>query len=207
MAALEARDASYFLDLQTSTGWGQTLAAFAAWCAPRAGERSLDVGCGPGLLPALFGRAGCQAIGVDLDWGMFQPAPLHRQVAQADVYALPFARETFDLLTASNLVFLLEQPQPALVEMRRVLRPGGRLCLLNPSEKMSLQTARQLADQRSLTGLARDTLLNWAQRAETHARWDTGQLSSHMLAAGLKLERSDLRVGPGLARFACALRV
>lgn len=203
----ETQDASYFLDLQTSTGWGQTLAAFASWCAPQSGWRTLDVGCGPGMLPALFGRAGCQAFGVDLDWGMFKPAPLHGQVALADVYALPFTPGTFDLLTASNLVFLLEQPQSALVEMHRVLRPGGRLCLLNPSEKMSLPTARHLADQRGLAGLARDTLLNWAQRAETHARWDTAQLSSRLQAAGLKLERSELRVGPGLARLACALRV
>lgn len=207
MAALENQDASYFLDLQTSTGWGQTLAGFAAWCAPQAGWRTLDVGCGPGLLPALLGRAGCWSVGVDLDAGMFQPAPLHAQVVQAHGLYLPFGGQSFDLVTASNLLFLLERPQAVLVELRRVLRTAGRLCLLNPSERMSVQAASQLAAQRGLEGLARETLLNWARRAETHARWDADQLAILLAAAGLALERTDLRVGPGLARLACALRV
>lgn len=207
MRALDSQDASYFLDLQTSTGWGQTLAGFAAWCAPQVGWRTLDVGCGPGLLPALLGRAGCWSVGVDLDGGMFRPAPLHAQVAQADVLQLPFEAQSFDLVTASNLLFMLEQPQPALVELRRVLRAAGRLCLLNPSERMSVGAANQLALQRGLAGLAHETLLNWAWRAETHARWDAEQLAILLNAAGLELERSELRVGPGLARWACALRV
>lgn len=207
MALPQAQDASYFLDLQTRTGWGQTLAGFAAWCSPRAGWRTLDVGCGPGLLPALFSRAGCWAVGADLDAGMFQPAPLHSCVVQADGLHLPFPGEAFDLVTASNLLFLLDKPELVLLELRRVLRTAGRLCLLNPSENMSVTAATRLADARGLSGLARETLVNYAWRAERHARWDTQQLASLLAAAGLKLERSDLRMGEGLARLACALRV
>ena len=130
---------------------------------------------------------------------MFLPAPLHAPVLQADVFHLPFAAGVFNLVTASNLLFLLE--------LRRVLCAGGRLCLLNPSEAMSVQAAGMLADQRGLDGLARETLLNWARRAESYARWDAEALAGLLEAAGLKLERTELRVGSGLARLACALRV
>ena len=142
-----------------------------------------------------------------MDAGMFQPAPLHPYVLQADVFRLPFPEGEFDVDAASNLLFLLAQHAAALVELRRVLCPGGRLCLLNPSEEMSMRAAGQLADQRGLEGLARDTLLNWAARAEAHARWDAVQLTGLLERAGLKLERTELRVGPGLARLACATRV
>lgn len=207
------QDPAYFLELQTRTGWGQTLASFASWCAPQPGWRVLDIGCGPGLLPALFSGYGCQAWGIDLDMAMFQPAPLYPQVALASVYALPFADQSFDLLTASNLLFLLAEPRQALAEMSRVLRGeqdhprSGQLCLLNPSEKISVAAARTLAEARGLTGLAYESLLNWAGRAEAHARWDDAQLSALLADAGLQLQRSELRIGPGLARLACALRV
>ena len=57
------KDSNYFHELQSQTGWGHMLASFARWCAPKPGWRVLDVGCGPGLLPAIFAQAGCHAYG------------------------------------------------------------------------------------------------------------------------------------------------
>jgi ubiquinone/menaquinone biosynthesis C-methylase UbiE len=195
-------DPDYFLTLQTETGWGRTLAGFASWCAPHSGWLALDVGCGPGLLPALFAQAGCFAVGADLTPKMFQPQPLHPTVTTADALALPFPANIFDLITASNLLFLLPDPLPALRQMARALKPGGRLCLLNPSEQMSINAAQTLADQRALEGLARDTLLNFATRAERGHRWSEGELADLMTAAGLTLQESILKMGRGLLRFA-----
>jgi SAM-dependent methyltransferase len=53
-------------------------------------------------------------------------------IAQASALALPFVPESFDALTATLLLCQLEDPLTALVEMRRVLRPGGRLLLATP---------------------------------------------------------------------------
>jgi ubiquinone/menaquinone biosynthesis C-methylase UbiE len=151
-------DASYFLELQTQTGWGRTLAALAEWsaaqlgCDTQPGWRSLDVGCGPGLLPALFARQGGQAVGVDLEWGMLRSGRLHPGMAQADVFHLPFLDNTFDLVTASNLLFLLPDPLGGLRQMARVTRPGGQVVTLNPSEHLSLAAAEQLANERDLQG-------------------------------------------------------
>ncbi|OGO14627.1 MAG: hypothetical protein A2032_04155 [Chloroflexi bacterium RBG_19FT_COMBO_49_13] len=119
------KDAVYFHELQTKTGWGRTLYGFAEWCAPEPGWLTLDVGCGPGLLPAIFSQLGCRAVGVDLDPKMFHPSPLHPITSIADVNALPFPSHTFDLVTSTNLLFLLPQPILALIEMKRVLQPGG----------------------------------------------------------------------------------
>ncbi len=194
-------DPDYFLELQTQTGWGRMLERFAAWIAPPPGCRALDVGAGPGLLPALLTRAGCRALGLDSVPEMFRDA-LHRDLVLADALRLPFQPGTFDLITASNLLFLLPDPSAALTEMTRSLREGGELAVLNPSERMSVSAAAALADARGLTGLARGTLLNYAARAERHHRWSEDDLRALFTAAGLHLTGSVTRMGPGLVRFA-----
>lgn len=199
------RDATYFLQVQTQTAWGKVLEDFAEWCRPQTGWRALDVGCGPGLLPALLALRGVQAIGVDLDPQAFAPNPLHSWLLAADCHALPFADAQFHLITAVNLLFLLPEPLAPLRELTRLLLPDGRLAILNPSERMSLTAANALAEARGLQGLARHTLLNWAARAESHFRWSESDLRALFDATGLRFERTDLRIGNGLARLACGI--
>lgn len=195
------RDADIFLELQTQTGWGRTLASFAAWCQAQPGWRVLDVGCGPGLLPALFARQGCLATGIDLEADMYLPQPLHPQVLCAQGERLPFPGGVFDLVTASNVLFLLADARPVLSEMRRVTRPGGRLALLNPSEQLDQKAAAVLAEARALDGLARQSLLNWAQRAEANQRWTEAETRALLLSEGIEPMEISLKVGPGFARF------
>jgi ubiquinone/menaquinone biosynthesis C-methylase UbiE len=193
-------DFSNFLEVQTRTPWGRTLADFAAFCAPRPDSVLLDVGCGPGLLPLLLAQSGSRSLGVDLDLGLLA-ARLAPNLAQADALRLPFPAEAFDLVTASNLLFLLDDPAAALREWARVLRPGGSLCLLNPSERLNLATAGTIVQERKLEGAARDSLLGWAANAEAHVRWTEGETGALFAEAGLALAESTLRVGPGFARF------
>lgn len=195
------RDADYFLELQTQTGWGRTLYSFAEWCSPQSGWLTLDVGCGPGLLPAIFSKFGCKSTGVDLDLHMFHPSPLHPAVVVADVYGLPFPVKSFDLITASNLVFLLSDPVRALVSMKQFLRFGGKLAMLNPSEQLNEQAALAFATARGLEGLARHTLLNWARRAVENHHWTEIETGDLYRSAGLQYMGSVLKVGPGFARF------
>jgi len=192
-----------FFDIQTATAWGHTLASFADWAITPASPTSilaLDVGCGPGLLPALLSRRGCLAIGADLEF-MPRPGRLHPTLLQSDAVHLPFVSFTFNLITATNTLFLLPNPQAALTEMARLLRPSGLLALLDPSERMSVSAAVALADTRGLTGLDRSSLLGWAARAETHHRWDEAQTCHLLESAGFILIDSVMKVGPGLARW------
>lgn len=190
--------------IQIGTGWGRTLEQFATWCAPQAGWLAMDVGCGAGLLPALLEARGCTTLGVDLE-NVPPDERLFSYLAQADACRLPFPAGQFDLVTASNLLFFLSEPQDALREFLRLLRPSGQVCLLNPSERMSIAAASALAEEHHLDGLARRSLLVWAARAEAHARWDEAALQTLLATAGLTLVESCLRVGPGLARFARAV--
>jgi SAM-dependent methyltransferase len=221
-------DFSNFLNVQTKTAWGRTLAEFASFCSlsistnhcpepvegrrpePVEGRRSLhspmilDIGCGPGLLPALFAQRGCKSFGVDLDFRLLA-ARLLPALAQADAFKLPFRDGTFDMVTATNLLFLLDDPLQALQEWKRLLVPGGALCLLNPSENLSLAAATHLADERNLDGAARDSLLDWARNAEAHFRWMESETQELLGRAGFRMDESVVRVGPGFARFTRAV--
>jgi ubiquinone/menaquinone biosynthesis C-methylase UbiE len=196
-----SRDSAYFQELQTQTGWGRTLSGFAAWCSPKPGWSTLDVGCGPGLLPVIFSKFGCRAIGVDLDLEMFRPSPLHPNVVVADVFDLPFKSQSFDLITASNLVFMLSEPMKALVEIKKLVCPAGRVAMLNPSEHLNEQAASIFIKEKGLDGLARDTLLNWARRAAENYHWTEDETHTLYRDAGLKYMGSIVKVGPGFGRF------
>lgn len=195
------KDSGYFQELQTQTGWGRTLYGFAKWCSPQPGWLTLDVGCGPGLLPAIFSQFGCKAIGVDLDLEMFQPSPLHSIVAVADVFDLPFQAQSFDLITAANLIFLLSEPVLALSKIKPLLRTGGKVAMLNPSERLSEQAAVTFADESGLEGVARDTLINWARRAARYHQWTEEDTIGVYNQAEMKYGGSVLKVGPGFGRF------
>ena len=202
---MPGRDSDYFQELQTQTGWSRTLYGFALWCSPQAGWLTLDVGCGPGLMPAIFSKFGCRAVGVDLDMGMFTPSPLHSMVAVANAYDLPFKSQSFDLITASNLIFLLSEPARALDKMKKTLRSGGKLAMLNPSEHLNQAAAQTFAREKGLDGVARDTLLEWARRAEINHRWTEEETCDLFSSAGMKYMGSALKVGPGFGRFSIGM--
>lgn len=97
-----------------------------------AGRRILDAGCGAGPLFAQLRERGAVVSGVDASAGMIERARL-RLGQDADLRVadladpLPFEDDTFDDVIASLVLHYLEDWGPALAEVRRVLRPGGRL--------------------------------------------------------------------------------
>lgn len=201
-------DFSDFLEIQSRTAWGHTLSEFADWCAPQAGTRALDLGCGPGLFPQILAsRYRAQAIGLDLDLGLLRSAPAGFPVTQAAAEFLPFASATFNLVTAANLIFLLPDPLRALTECRRILQPGAALILLNPSENLTPASATTLADSRGLTGKNRDSLLHWAHNAAAFGGWSAEIAYNLHRASGFDLTETILRVGPGFARLTRATRL
>jgi ubiquinone/menaquinone biosynthesis C-methylase UbiE len=193
-------DFSNFLEVQTKTAWGRTLAEFASFCNPRPASIVLDVGCGPGLLPAIFAQRGCKAFGIDYDFGLLA-SRLVPALIQADALSLPFRSSTFNLVTATNVLFLFDDPLRALRAWKRMVTPDGELCLLNPSENLSIPEATRLADGRDLDGAARESLLNWAYNAEAHFRWTENEMQELLSQAGFQVEEALLKVGPGIARF------
>ena len=100
----------------------------------RAEDRVLDACCGTGDLAIAAKRAGAgEVVGLD-----FSPAMLERarrkdsaiEWLEGDVLSLPFEDESFDAVTVGFGVRNVEDLEAAIKELRRVLRPGGRLGIL-----------------------------------------------------------------------------
>jgi SAM-dependent methyltransferase len=94
----------------------------------------LELGTGTGVNLPLYGPGarvtGCDASGEMLTWAARRRARAPVVLVQVDVQRLPFADGSFDLVTASLVFCSVADPARGLAEARRVLRPGGRLVLL-----------------------------------------------------------------------------
>ncbi|MFJ4694257.1 class I SAM-dependent methyltransferase [Streptomyces sp. NPDC088766] len=106
--------------------------AMSALAGDVTGRRILDAGCGSGHLSAALHDRGAVVTGIDAGAGM--PASARRRLGDdADLHVadlndpLPFADGAFDDVVASLVLHYLEDWGPAPAEIRRVLRPGGRL--------------------------------------------------------------------------------
>jgi demethylmenaquinone methyltransferase / 2-methoxy-6-polyprenyl-1,4-benzoquinol methylase len=104
-----------------------------AEAAVRKGDRVLDAACGTGDLAIADLKAGASRVtGLDFSEAMLEraraKAPL--EWIQGDMLALPFADATFDAATVGFGVRNVADLELALRELRRVLRPGGRLAIL-----------------------------------------------------------------------------
>jgi ubiquinone/menaquinone biosynthesis C-methylase UbiE len=109
---------------------------------PTPGERVLDIGSGPGLLAgelaATVGPEGAVE-GIDVSESMLAIAREQPRAADsaptrftaADALRLPFADETFDAAVCTQVYEYVADIPAALAQARRVLRPGGRLAILD----------------------------------------------------------------------------
>lgn len=111
-----------------------------AHAAPAPGERVLDVACGTGLVAFAAARAvgpGGRVFGIDLAGQMVDAARQRgdaRQLsnvgfARMDAEALDLPDAGFDVVLCALGLMYMPHPEEALREMRRVLRPGGRVCI------------------------------------------------------------------------------
>jgi SAM-dependent methyltransferase len=108
------------------------LGRWRRWLVEGARGRTLDLGCGTGRNLPLYGP-GVRVVGVDPAWPVLGRArrrapgvPLVRARAEA----LPFRSGVFDTVVSGLVFCSVPDPARGLSEVRRVLRPGGRLRML-----------------------------------------------------------------------------
>ena len=99
---------------------------------------ALDIGCGTGFLSLEMADGGHRVTGVDFAPAMLAEA--RRKAAErgfairfehADAEQLPFAASSFDLAICRHVLWTLPHPEAAIDEWIRVLRPGGRLAVID----------------------------------------------------------------------------
>jgi SAM-dependent methyltransferase len=109
----------------------QTVQAMLDAAEVGSGARLLDVCCGPGMLSAAAADRGASAVGLDFPGVV---ALARKLVPEADFQSgdaneLPFADNSFDAVVCGYGIMHVPDPEKAMQEMLRVLRPGGRAAL------------------------------------------------------------------------------
>jgi ubiquinone/menaquinone biosynthesis C-methylase UbiE len=118
--------------------WREHCAEMAAYFPP--GPRTvLDLGCGPGVSAFAFADVGPgdRIVGLDVSQEMLRRARRQDRGGRCawirgDAHRLPIADASVDVVAGHSFLYLLPDRPRALREAHRVLRPGGRVVLLEP---------------------------------------------------------------------------
>lgn len=135
-------------------------------------ESLLDLGTGTGRLLELFARFYDRAVGIDSSTAMLAVARAnldragvsHAQVRLGDIYNLALPRDSFDVVTIHQVLHYLEEPERAIAEAGRVLRPGGRLLIVDFAPH-DLEFLRERHAHRRL-GFGHEAMAQWIGAAD-----------------------------------------
>lgn len=177
---------------------------------PTAGDRVLDVGCGCGATTVAFaervGAAG-HVLGIDISAPMLArarelaPADASLEFALADATVHAFEPASFDLLVSRFGVMFFAEPALSFANMRRALRPGGRVafaCWRTPRDNPWLMLPLQAAYKHvpKLPELGPEDPGPFAFASEERVRRILGEAGFSAIA----LERRDLSLDVAAGR-------
>lgn len=128
------------------------------------GGSALDVGCGTGNYTIELAKRGLKATGIDSSEEMLAWAEekarrkgLEITFQRGDAMNLPFPESSFEMVISNGLLCFLKEPEKALIEMHRVLKPGGRLVI------GTLNRWSPWALFRRVKGMFKETIYNQAR--------------------------------------------
>ncbi len=101
----------------------------------RPGSTVLDLACGTGDFCVDLAKNGHRPIGIDLSFGMLAAARTDAPLAQGDLLQLPVANGGVDAAVCGFALRNLVELDPFFRELHRVVRPGGRIALLDVSQQ------------------------------------------------------------------------
>jgi ubiquinone/menaquinone biosynthesis C-methylase UbiE len=165
------------------------------------GSRVLDLGVGPGVGPVELARAdpARRPVGLDLSAAMLLRARRRARAAgvalplvRGDALRLPIRDAALDGVTGHSVLYLLPDAAAALAELRRALRPGGRVAFLEPrAAGADLGAALRAGPHHALA------MAMWRGMSSLHRRFDEASLVALLSAAGF----TGARAWPVLSGF------
>ncbi len=165
------------------------------------GSRVLDLGVGPGAGTVELARAdpARRPVGLDLSAAMLRRARRRARAAgvelplvRGDALRLPIRDAALDGVTGHSVLYLLPDAAAALAELRRALRPGGRVAFLEPrAAGADLRAALRAGPHHALA------MAMWRGMSSLHRRFDEASLSALLSAAGF----TGARAWPVLSGF------
>ncbi|MBQ6016818.1 MAG: class I SAM-dependent methyltransferase [Clostridiales bacterium] len=98
-------------------------------------DRVLECACGTGAITVIIAKNCRELVATDFAEGMLKRAAkkcrksANVSFSKADITDLKYENESFDKAVAGNVIHLLPEPEKALRELERVVRPGGRIII------------------------------------------------------------------------------
>jgi ubiquinone/menaquinone biosynthesis C-methylase UbiE len=169
--------------------------ALLEFTGPHPGQL-LDIGTGTGRLLELVAPRVTGGLGVDASRAMLalararlaKPELAHCAVRQADMYRLALADAGFDTVVLQMVLHYAEDPAAALTEAARVLRPGGRLIVIDLAHHARTDLTDRLAHRwPGFTDPAMESLLARAGLAPADATTVDGPMQVRLWAAALSV--------------------
>ncbi len=140
---------------------------------PLAINKLLVVGCGSGLEAAILAqRLPAEVSGVDLKNEFDPEAAKIATLQTGDATALAFAGETFDFIFSYHALEHIEEPEKALREMQRVLKPGGGFWIGTPNRSRMLGYIG--GKNTSFSEKIKWNIMDWKQRIKGEFRNELG---------------------------------
>ena len=136
----------------------------------------LDLGTGTGRVLQLLSDVYRRAVGIDASRDMLSVARANldkagivkASVRQGDILNLPLEAQDFDLVIIHQVLHFLDQPELAIAEAARVLRPGGRLLIVD----LAPHNLEYLRDEHAhlRLGFSHQTMADWLEKVGLDVR-------------------------------------